>query len=192
MKYKGKIWAVLVALVVLLTVAATYFGSVATVDTMHATTNGIHITLGEHQASVVRKISPSNLVAVQNTVLLPRTNSVLYLTDSVANYASAATIILDCTFSKTHVVTQALASHVSVIVSNYAIAGRDFSFYCYGANAATNNNLTWSLSGAGAMEWANSTTNISCLSNGWVYVSGSVPMAMTGLRTNVVLNYLDQ
>jgi len=118
--------------------------------------------------------------------------STLVVSNTVQNYASAATIILDCTYSKTHVVTQALASHVSVIVSNYASQGRDFSFFCRGANAATNNNITWSLSGVGTLQWANAVTNTSCLSNGWVFVSGTVPMSNAGMLTNVVLNFVDE
>lgn len=74
MKHKGKILAAVVAVLALGAVAASYFGSVATVATMHATTNGIVVALGQHEASVVRTIPPSNMVAVMNTVILPRTN----------------------------------------------------------------------------------------------------------------------
>lgn len=68
MKHKGKILAVVLAGVALLAVAATYFGSVAVVNTIHGETNYIHVVLGNHAASVTRKISPSNLVDVLKPV----------------------------------------------------------------------------------------------------------------------------
>lgn len=91
MKHKGKILAAVVAGVALLMVAATYFGSVTVVNTMHGETNYFTIVQGNHQASVVRKISPSNTVDVLNANGNFKVVTNCQVTIQIANGGSAIT-----------------------------------------------------------------------------------------------------
>lgn len=63
-----------VAVLALLLVAFGRIGAKTVVSTMHATTNYFTVLLGSHADSQVRLMSPSDAIAVQNTVILPRTN----------------------------------------------------------------------------------------------------------------------
>lgn len=74
-KRRNILAAAVVAMLAFSMIAASYFSTKTEVATIHETTNYIPVTLGAHAASVVRRISASNLVAVQNTVILPRTNN---------------------------------------------------------------------------------------------------------------------
>lgn len=101
-------------------VRADDFGTDATaVSALHITTNYLITVLGDHEMSVVRKINPSNLVAVQNTVILPRTNLA-----GVINHKAVVNVPVNLSFSGTNVAVDAsLAMHFRLTLTNSALIG---------------------------------------------------------------------
>ena len=83
------------------------------------------------------------------------------------------------------VVTNGANSHMEISVTNLAL-GRYFEFVVAGANAATNNTLTWAAQTGVIMQWVGQTTNSSVLSNGLTRVEGFVSQVTP--VTNIVLH----
>lgn len=141
--------------------------------------------------------STAYITNLNSTTINTATNNTgtLYVSNSVQYYSGASTIIIDCTFDKTHTVSN-FNANTSFIVSNYSTAsgtaGRGFSLYLLPVNNATNYAPTLTLSGAGAIRWANTTTNMTVVSNGWKFVSGLVTLDAVGIGTNLVVNGLDE
>jgi len=152
-EHKSKFMAVGLAGLALAMVAASYFGSLTVVSTIHDSTNYLHVVLGNHQASVVRKISPSNLVAVQNTVILPRTNLAgLYIRSTPAtNTAQISLIETNGTFATVLEGPKNLTNNFLInFPTNHPTAGQVLSVQSYAGNTVS---LTYSndaTGGAGA------------------------------------------
>jgi len=112
-------------------------------------------------------------------------------TPGVLNVASASTIVIDLDLTNTPLftLTNPAAHNISLVVSNPA-PGRWFTFYAEGSGAATNNALTWSSVAGVLLKWFDASTNTTVVSNGFVQISGYLPM--TTPKTNLVLTYRDE